>query len=108
MLAHQRLENPIRRQHAKAFAESRAAAEVREAALVGERARFELVDAEEAGQLGMLAVEDRAGMTDRVLPPRKRIDRHRVIVARDRLRVVADLQAERIETKGKLDVFPRR
>ena len=108
VLPHQRLEHAVRGQHAKAFAEARAAAEVGEAALVGERARLQLVDAEEAGQLGMLAVEDRAGMADRVLAPRERIDGHRVVVARHRLRVVADLQAERIEAEGELDVLPRR
>src|SRR3954452_24352946 len=94
MLAHQRLENSIRRQHTKPFAEPRAAAEVREPSLVRERPRFELVDAEEARQFGMLAVEDRAGTADRVLPPRERVDCHRVVVTRDRVRVVANLQAE--------------
>src|SRR5437588_12382467 len=79
---------------------------MRQAPFVGQRSRFELVDAEEACQFGMFAVEDRAGMADRVLAARERIDGHRVVVTRDRLRVVANLQAERIEAEGELDVFP--
>src|SRR5207302_6980756 len=108
MLAHERLEHAVRRQNAKAFAEAGAAAEVRQAALVGERAGLQLVYAEETGQLGVLAVEDRAGMADGVLAPRKRIDGHRMVVARNGLGVVADLEPERIEAKSELGVLPCR
>src|SRR4051812_14799488 len=103
MLAHQRLEHAVDREQTKSFAETGATAEMGETIVVGERSRFELVNAEETGQLGMLAIKNRAGAAHRVLPPCERIDRHRMVVACDRLRVVTNLQAECVETECELD-----
>src|SRR5688500_5061697 len=77
MLAHQRLEDLLAREQAKAFAEARFAPQLRELRFVREGARGELVDAEEVSELGMLLVEDCARLADGVLPPRERVDVHR-------------------------------
>ena len=64
--------------------------------------------AEEVTELGVLAVEDRARFADRVLAACERVDRHRVVVARHGVGVVADLQPLPVEAIGELDVFPSR
>src|SRR5687767_14716281 len=92
VLTHERLEYRGPRQDAEALAETRLAAEPGELRLVGEAPRMQLVHAEEVPELGMLAVEDRPRLADRVLPPGEGVDAHRVVVAGDGVRVVADLQ----------------
>src|ERR1041384_6693144 len=108
MLAHQRLEYLRPRQQAEAFAEAGAAAQLREGVLVRERARLQLVHAEEVTELGVLAVENRPRLPHCVLPARERVDAHRVVVPRPRLGVVAYLKAELVEPVRELDVLPRR
>src|SRR5688500_839847 len=107
MSAHERLEEGRSREEAEPFTETCSAPQLGQLRFIGERARLELVDAEEVSELGMLLVENRARLADRVLTPRERVDVHRMVVPRDRALVVVDLQALRIEPIGELDVFPR-
>src|SRR5436190_7478833 len=85
-----------------------APAEPRQLALIREPASLQLVDSEEMPKLGVLAIEDRARLSDRVLPPGERIDIHLMVVACYRGRVVVDLQAARLEPVRELDVLPGR
>src|SRR5215208_2594649 len=57
-------------------------------------------------ELGMLPIKNRARLADCVLPPRERIDIHLVIVPRDSLGVVSNLQSAPLEPIRQLDVLP--
>src|SRR5437763_1418184 len=108
MLAHQLLKDIVAREKSESLAEPRAAAEAGELTLVGKTARLQLMHAEKMSELGVLAIENRARLPDAVLPSGKSVDVHRMVVPRNRLRVVADLQSARFEAVGKLDILPRR
>ena len=84
---------------------SSGAAQFRELRFVRERTRGELVYAEEVAELGMLLVEDCARLADGVLPPRERVDVHRMVMPRHGALVVADLQSLCIEAIGELDAM---
>src|SRR5688500_13921777 len=79
MLSHQRLEDIRPREQSKSFSEARFPSELRKLRFIRERPRLQLVHAEEVTELGVLLKEDRARLPDRVLPPRERVDVHRVI-----------------------------
>src|SRR5712691_7053193 len=55
----------------------------------------------------MLAIEDRSRFSDGILPPGKRVDIHLGVMARNRLRGVADFQSPRLQPVRQLDVLPR-
>src|SRR5260370_29593565 len=103
VFTHQFLENMIVREKPKSFAETRAAAQSRKLTGVGQTARIELVNAEEVSELRVLAIENRARLSNRVLPPRERIDIHVVIVARNRVCVGSDLQSAPFQPVRQLD-----
>src|SRR5262245_30780116 len=98
VLPHQPLNNSVPRHLPQPLPPLRAPGQPYQLVVAGGRSF--VVHAEEVPELGVLAVEDRAGLADRVLPPRERLDAHRMVMPGHRLRVVADLQAEGIETVG--------
>src|SRR5947208_279921 len=106
VLSHQLFEHVVVREQSRTLAPSCALRQFLQLVIVHDRRR--IVRPEKMSELGMLAKKDRARFSDRVLPLRERCDRHRMMMPRDRLRVVANLQSERVEPVRELDVFPRR